>query len=86
MKKLLAIVPALAFALALSVANGEQTKGKIKEINAGESWFTLQDGTRFIVVEGVGVTELDVGDEVTVSYDVKDGRNVAIDVATNKAE
>ncbi len=80
------IAAGLALGLVFGVADAEEVKGKIKEINASEAWLTLEDGIRFIVVEGVGVTDLEVGDEVTVSYDVKDGRHVAIDVSTNKAE
>lgn len=86
MRKLALIVSGLALGLVFGVANAEEVKGKIKEINVSEVWFALEDGTRFTVVEGVGVTDLEVGDEVTVSYDVKDGRHVAIDVSTNKAE
>ncbi len=84
MKKLLAIVPALAFALALGVANADEAKGKIEQISKDNTWFTLADGTKFSLAAGVSMEGLKAGTEVTVSYEMKDGKNVATGVAKAK--
>ncbi len=81
MKKLLAIVPALALGLALGVANADEAKGKIKEVGKDMTSFTLADGTKFSVAKGVSMEGLKAGTEVTVTYETKDGKKVATGVA-----
>ncbi len=84
MRKLLAIVPALVFALALGVANADEAKGKIKEVSKDKTWFSLADGSKFSIAAGVSMEGLKAGSEVTVSYEMKDGKKVATQISMAK--
>jgi hypothetical protein len=81
MKKVLATLSAIALSLTLGLANADEAKGIVKDINAAEGWLTLTDGTRFQLGEGAAMEEgIKAGDEVTVSYKMMDGKKVASDV------
>lgn len=84
MRKVLTALSGLALLLAVGIANAEDAKGIVKEINIEEAWVTLDDGTQFVLAEGVAMEELQPGDEVTVSYEMKDGKKVA--TAVSKAQ
>ena len=84
MNKFLAGLCALAFALTLGMANAEDTKGVIEQISPDNSWFTLNDGTKFTLAEGAEMEGLKPGDEVTVSYEMKDGEKVATEVSKDE--
>lgn len=84
MRKLLTALSGLALLLAVGMANAEDAKGIVKEINIEEAWVTLDDGTQFVLAEGVAMEELQPGDEVTVSYEMKEGKKVA--TAVSKAQ
>lgn len=84
MKKILASLCALAFAFTLSLANAEDAKGVIEQISPDNSWFTLNDGTKFTLAEGTSMEELKPGDQVTVSYEMKDGEKVATEVSKDE--
>lgn len=81
MKKILAGLCAFAFALALGMANAEDAKGIIDQISPDHTWLTLKDGTKFTLTEDVDMEGIKAGEEVTVSYEMKDGQKVATEVA-----
>ena len=81
MRKLLTALSGAALLLAVGIANAEDVQGTIKEINISEAWVLLEDGTQYILAEGVAMEELKPGDEVTVSYEMKEGKNVATAVS-----
>ena len=76
MKKLFATLSGLALALALGIANAEEIKGIIKHVDSKAAMLTLQDGTQFSVSKDVFMDDLSPGDEVTVSYELIDGKKV----------
>jgi len=84
MKKILAGLCALAFALTLGMANAEDAKGIIEQISPDHTWLTLKDGTKFTLAEGVDMEGIKAGEEVTVSYEMKDGQKVATEVAKDE--
>ncbi len=84
MKKILASLCALAFALTLGLANAEDAKGVIEQISPDNSWFTLKDGTKFTLAEGADMADIKAGDQVTVSYEMKDGQKVATEVSKDE--
>ena len=84
MKKLLTALSGAALLLAVGIANAEDAQGTIKEINISEAWVLLEDGTQYVLAEGVAMEELKPADEVTVSYEMKEGKKVA--TALSKAQ
>ena len=81
MRKLLTALSGLALLLAVGIAKAEDAKGIVKEINIAEAYVLLEDGNKFILAEGVSMEELKAGDEVTVSYEMKEGQKVATGVS-----
>lgn len=76
-----AMVGAVALTLALSgAAWGGDAQGKIKSVDTAEKSFTLEDGTKVWVGEGVAMDKLKEGADVKASYEDKDGKNVATSV------
>ena len=63
-------------------AMGAQGKaaGKLREVNAVQSWFTLEDGSRFELAKGVSLTGKP-GDSVNVIYELKAGKKIATRIA-----
>jgi cold shock CspA family protein len=84
MRKLLTALSGLALLLAVGIANAEDAKGIVKEINTTEAWVMLEDGTQFVLAEGITMEELKAGDEVTVSYEMKEGKKVATAVSKSQ--
>ena len=85
MKKLLAPLAAAVFALSLSTAQADEAGGKISMADQATGTITLEDGTAFILSEGVSMEGLEPGTEVTVSYEQKDdGSLVATEVTPNQ--
>lgn len=84
MKRIVASLFALALTLAVGVANAEEAKGIVKDLNPQAASLTLEDGTQFSLPEGIDLEGIKPGDEVKVSYEEKEGKKVAKDVA--KAE
>ncbi|HMB75167.1 MAG TPA: DUF1344 domain-containing protein [Kiloniellaceae bacterium] len=85
MKKLIAPLAAAVFALSLSAAQADEAGGKISMADQATGTITLEDGTAFILSEGVSMEGLEPGTEVTVSYEQKDdGSLVATEVTPNQ--
>jgi Cu/Ag efflux protein CusF len=76
-----ALIAAVVLMLAVSgAAWAAEVQGKIKSVDTSEKSFMLEDGTKIWLGEGVAVDTLKEGDEVTASYDEKNGKNVATKV------
>ncbi len=81
MKKILAPVAALAFALSISAAQADEAAGKIASVDPAQGTIVLEDGTAFTVMEGLSMEGLEPGTDVLVSFEDKDGQLVATEVA-----
>ncbi len=57
------------------------TRGKLRDVNVPQAWFTLQDGSRFELAKGVSLSERKPGDDVSISYEMKGGKKIAIRIA-----
>ena len=77
MNRLLAAVSAIALMASVGVANAAESQGKIKAVDEAAMTLTLEDGTTYQLSEGVMVKDLKAGQEVSVSYETKDGKNMA---------
>jgi Cu/Ag efflux protein CusF len=77
MKKFVATLAALAMLGFAGAASAEEAKGKIQSVDPTARTVILEDGTTFTVGEGVAIEGLQPGTEVTVMYDVTDGKNTA---------
>ena len=85
MKKFIAPFAAAVFALSLSTAQADEAGGKIAATDPATGTITLEDGTAFIVSEGVSMEGLEPGTEVTVSFEQKDdGSLVATEVTPSQ--
>lgn len=81
MKKLVASVFALALALALGAVNAAEVKGKIASIAPDHQSFTLTDGSQYSVSADVPMKGMKPGSKVKVTFEAKDGKNIATRVA-----
>jgi len=79
MKKALGLALALTLALSLSAA-AEEAKGTIRSMNSADHSIVLDDGTRLWVSEGQ-FADLSLGDQVQAAYEMKDNKNIVIQMA-----
>jgi len=63
--------------LAVSAADME---GKVQSVDTGERTFTLDNGTKLWVADGVAIDSVQPGAEVAVTYEERDGKPVVISV------
>jgi hypothetical protein len=76
-----ALIGAVVMLLALSgAAWAADVEGKIKSVDTGDNSFTLEDGTKIWLSEGVSIGMLKEGADVKASYEEKDGKNIATSV------
>lgn len=76
-----AMVSAVALTFALSgAAWAGDVQGKIKSVDMSEKTFTLEDGTKVWVSDGMPMDKLKEGSDVKASFDQKDGKNVATSI------
>jgi hypothetical protein len=80
MKKILALLSTVAFLGAAGIASAEEASGVIQTVDPAARTLQLEDGTIFMVSEGVPLEELQPGTEVTVSYEETDGNMTATSV------
>lgn len=74
-------IGAVALTVALAgAAWAADIEGKVKSVDVGERSFTLEDGTKLWVGEGVALDSLREGADVKASYDERDGKNVVTTV------
>lgn len=77
MKKLLATLAAAALLASTGLASAAESQGKVKSVDESKMEMTLEDGTVYQLGAEVMIKELQPGQEVTVSYETKDGKNHA---------
>lgn len=66
----------LVLAYAVTGAAAEEIEGTIRALDRAERAFTLEDGTRIWVAEGVPMATLKEGASVRASYEERDGRKI----------
>jgi Cu/Ag efflux protein CusF len=82
-KSLASLVMALLLALGAS-AGAEEIQGKIRQVDATERTFTLEDGTKVWVAEGLSMDQLKEGATVKASYEERDGNKIATAVEVSE--
>lgn len=80
MHKLLGIVLMVVLVLSAVGAWGGEMEGKIQSVDASGRTIVLDNGTSLSVAEGVSMDALREGSDVKVSYEERDGKNVATSV------
>lgn len=84
MNRVLAAISALVLMTSVGVANAAEGQGKIKSIDQAAMTLTLEDGTTYQLSKDVAVKDLKAGQEVTVSFETKDGKHMADKVDVKK--
>jgi uncharacterized protein DUF1344 len=80
MRKIFGITLALLLALSIGAWAADMIEGKIQSVDTSDRVFTLEDGTKVWVAEGLPIEKLKEGAQVKASYEVRDGKNVATDI------
>jgi len=57
-------------------ASAEEIEGTVRSLDRAQRAFTLDDGTRIWVAEGVSMATLKEGVSVKASYEKRDGRKI----------
>ncbi|HZS33488.1 MAG TPA: DUF1344 domain-containing protein [Methylomirabilota bacterium] len=83
MRRILASLT-LAVLLVAGAAWAEEIQGKIQQVDTTERTFTLDDGTKIWVAEGVPMDQLKEGKTVKASYEERDGNKVATSVEVSE--
>ena len=73
-------VIALFAAFTPLAAFGADMEGKVQSVDASERTFTLENGTKLWMSDGIAADSVTPGAEVTVSYEERDGKAVATSV------
>jgi len=76
-RHLIVALALLIAAVAPLAAFAADMEGKVQSVDTGERTFTLENGTKIWLADGVAVESIKEGTEVTVSYDERDGKPVA---------
>jgi len=77
MRTILGITLALLLGLGVTATWAEDVSGKIQSVDQNERAFTLDDGSKIWVAEGVSMDALKEGASVKASYEERDGKKVA---------
>ena len=80
MRKTLGAIVALAVIGLANAAFAGEASGTIVDADMQTRTIRLDDGSTFMIGEGVALESLRPGMEVTVSYEEKDGQNTATEV------
>lgn len=80
MRKLLGIALMVMLVLSAAGAWAAEIEGKIQSVDTSGRMIVLDNGTTLSVAEGVPMEALREGTDVKVSYEERDGRNVATHV------
>jgi len=73
----------ITFVVALSgtkISTAAEVEGKVQMVDTVERTVTLDNGTKVWVGDGVAIEDVKEGAEVRVSYEERDGKNVATSV------
>jgi hypothetical protein len=75
------IVVVFAAVLAIApIASAGEVEGKVQSLDSSERAFTLDNGTKIWVSEGMSMDNLKEGAQVKASYEERDGKNVATSI------
>jgi hypothetical protein len=75
------IVVVFAAVLAIApIASAGEVEGKVQSLDSSERAFTLDNGTKIWVAEGMSMDKLKEGAQVKASYEERDGKNVATSI------
>lgn len=77
MNKILTTIVVGAMIAFAGSALADESDGTIGMIDPATNTLTLEDGTVYQLSENVVIQDLKPGQEVTVSYEIKDGKNMA---------
>jgi hypothetical protein len=80
MKRAIGFAVALLLASAAGGARAEEIQGKVKSLDPSQRAFTLEDGTKIWVAEGLSMVPLKQGTLVKTSYEERDGKKVATSI------
>lgn len=72
-------VAAVALFFGIPLANADEMKGTITQVDAAQGVIILDSGEQFRLAEGVSTEGLTPGTEVTVSYEVRDNGEKVVD-------
>jgi hypothetical protein len=74
------VFAAFVLVLCAAVAGAADVEGKIQSVDATERTLVLENGLKVWLPDGMGPDAVKEGAEVRVSYEERDGRNVATSV------
>ncbi|HEV8639910.1 MAG TPA: DUF1344 domain-containing protein [Methylomirabilota bacterium] len=80
MLKSLGIALIIMLALSFAGAWAGEIEGKIQTLDTSDRTIVLDNGTTLSVAEGVSMDMLKQGADVKVSYEERDGKNIATSV------
>ena len=84
MKTILGAVAAITILTASHFALAEEARGKVESMDDQTRTITLDDGSTYIVSDGVALEALQPGAEVTVSYEMKGTMREAMEIKPAK--
>ena len=79
-RHLIVAITLLIAVVAPLAAFAADMEGKVQSVDTGERTFTLENGTKVWLADGVAIETIKEGAEVVVSYDERDGKAVATSV------
>ena len=82
MRRLLGVVLMGVLTLWAVGAQAAEVEGKIQTVDPSDRTIVLDNGTKLSVAEGVSLDTLRQGADVKVSYEERDGKNVATSIET----
>lgn len=80
MRKFLSVSLIVVLALWALGAWAAEMEGKIQSIDTYERTIVLDNGTKLAAAEGLSLDMLKEGSDVKVSYEERDGKNVATNI------
>ena len=80
MNAIVGTVIALLLGLGIAGAWAEEVQGKVKAMDQTERVFTLEDGTKIWVAEGVSMSTVKEGRSVKALYEERDGKRIGTSV------
>jgi len=84
MNKTLVSFATVAMIAIAGTALADESQGKIKMVDPAAKTLVLEDGTMYQVGDNVAIDSLKPGQEVSVSYETKDGQHLANEITVQK--
>ena len=84
MNKTLMSFATVAMIAIAGTALADESQGKIKMVDPAAKTLVLEDGTMYQVGDKVAIDNLKPGQEVSVSYETKDGQHLANKITVQK--